>query len=461
MRAQFHSGQGSSISYELSKHSGLGADQVMEAALLERAVRSNVRTIITNDVGVSSHVYELLADLTATEDVDFSTYLFGHRIFKRSSVKKDGDNVITADDCIKEVGSINKMLEKCSLDKNRLKQLDFITLPPNLYHESDIPHFKLLGTQLIVGMDFTTDYILESSEEAIIDEVKRLSDGVKVITIATNFMTIMKASKVIAFAKQCNAIVVSTETLRIHSKRPGLLSVISGCPSHHNIRKITQYNTPEGVSAALRTSVDNLRRSMDSCMHVEKIYLDRLQGLAPNVKKTSLCLAHVLVQAQKNIQFPEEFNFIINSQLEPNLLAAIEEMKKANKETSSWTTLYTPMSRHLMSAFHDYLQLRKYSLCFDVSRQLNVSLNYLQVYQNACNINVFSNKVTAENIELILLFLSHFGTKTDYVTFTSAEVHLTKEIHRFFDSKLRDDINTLDSFAHIEAIIKNYIDGIL
>eukprot|EP01041_Mallomonas_annulata_P011222 gene11222-23461_t len=327
----------------------LYSDPELEDITLEKSIRQGTRLFI----GQSSRLeaYDSLCDILASEEIPVNDFIIGHKFTSIRDIDK----------CTKEIESVHSSL--------RSKSLDFITIPwelstnptatdnNNQINLTNIQSIKNIITQnphpknneIKIGFDFSTETLLAMTPIHISNTLSQLtslhmSHSIGILSLATNSFTAPNASQLIAWSNESKCISMATDTLRAHSTRPGsLCSTIKG------------FSPPK-----IQDSVNQLQKSLDHCIHIEKQYLEKLKDATVDSRK--VCWAHILASTQDTILFPEEWAYIRRTQIEPKWVDGKDKLSKVSKAHSEWVQLHTPLVRHLFSTFENVLQARKESL---------------------------------------------------------------------------------------------------
>jgi hypothetical protein len=233
-------------------------------------------------------------------------------------------------------------------------------------------------------------------------------------------MTSVIANDIITWANTKGIKTISTDVLSVFSQRPGILTVSK------------QVILPNGQCDEQQKAVDDLKRSMDTCMHAEKQFLSKLlssSGLQP----TSICFAHILLQTQNRILFPEEWIYIVNNQINPTLYNSIDILKKANKECHEWSLIYLPMVKYMIQSFRRFLEVRKGHVLNDICNDIN-------------SLSLEKKKISISELPL---FIAHITSllNANQVMIPSNDI----DINMSYDIKKKDDAYV------IYNIIKNVL----
>jgi hypothetical protein len=113
---------------------------------------------------------------------------------------------------------------------------------------------------LKLGVDIPAETLM-SMDEASMDATTNAlqSAGVQVLTLGASVFSAPQAARVAQWARAEGTVVVATDVLRVHSRRPGQLSLIG--------RK----GSVEEIDMA--QAVEDFKKALDICMHTEKKYL--------------------------------------------------------------------------------------------------------------------------------------------------------------------------------------------
>ena len=338
----------------------------LQNSLIEKSIRAGCRAVYTQSTSLPHQVvstYELLSDLSATEEVDLSQFTLGHCC------------------AIPSVENMAKEMEEIRAALGKRRQLDFLTVSVNRDCDTKILEEVMTTSsddeEMSLGFHFPTS-ILQGSADVDIDQLLlKLSDvrtGRNIpsptFSIAMNYLTFHNASKVAAWARKQdgNGTIIASEILRIHDRRPSLLSppiqkgaaAATGLPSRDS-------------KAAMLDAIENLKVSFDRCIHMEMQYIERLSstsmpdgGSRNAVNIHDLCVGHALMQSQANILSTEEWKYLLHSQIEPRWMGAMDSVRSASKESAEWASLYSSLAKHLFASFSEMQDTRKFLLLEDV-----------------------------------------------------------------------------------------------
>jgi hypothetical protein len=299
-------------------------------------------------------VYELLVDLV-NEDININDFYLGHKLNAIKPSSANNDNTKWVDNVI----SINDIL------KPTKRSIDYVSIPFVHNNDNDINKcvsiINDINSGIEVGIDINTEYILKNNNVVnILDNSYNSNklNGVKLLSVSTNFMTSTTANDIITWANTKGIKTISTDVLNIFPQRPGILTASK------------QVILPNGQCDEQQKAVDDLKKSMDTCMHAEKQFMSKLlssSGLNP----TSICFAHILLQTQNKILYPEEWIYIVNNQINPTLSTSIDILKKANRECHEWSLIYLPMAKYMIQSFRRFLEVRKAHVLNDICKEIN------------------------------------------------------------------------------------------
>ena len=83
-------------------------------------------------------------------------------------------------------------------------------------------------------------------------------------------------------------------------------------------------------------------------------------NLSEVVDPTAVCMAHVLAGNVNMFLFPEEFAFVMRTQILPRFEDAARSMSSGGKGSGAcqdWTTLYRSMLNYLLASYRSVLQV--------------------------------------------------------------------------------------------------------
>lgn len=415
-------------------------EESIQNSLLEKSIRAGCTSLYTRSSMLPHQVastYELLSDLSATEEVNLSEFTLGHCCASPTveGMNKDVDDITAA------------------MGKNR--KLDYMTFSVNPGY--DVKAFEEMiaqGTAASLGFHFPTSTLQTSSGldiDRVLGDLSGVLDGhteSPTFSIAVNYLTFENASKVADWAKMqgVSPRLIASEVLRIHDRRPSLLSA----PIQKGGSAAT--GSPSRTSkAAMLDAMENLKVSFDRCIHMEMQYIDRLstslpersEGLEVNIH--NLCVGHALMQSQSNILSTEEWKYLLHSRIEPQWKDAMDSVRSKSKETAEWASLYSSLAKHLFASFSEMQDTRKYLMLEDV-------LTEIHQQQNG------SDSMTLEEIERqgadLPLFLGEFAQ--NYIHADEAMLSGV-EITRDHSSSGELNVEPEELFQKIEASCRTYV----
>jgi hypothetical protein len=344
-------------------------DSQTDCVLLEKSVRQGCRHILVRGTGIDSSttsMFELITDLAITEDLNVERTDIGY-CFTTATTTPFEDKV-----------KAMKELSECMGKGKRV--LDYVHLPvpigghslldKSLLEELVALQRELSPWEINVGLDFHSSALQSlATGEATDDLLKsldllRLQDGggVSSISVATNVLTVHQSRKIINWATRAAGKgigrVVSTEVLRVHAKRPALIVPFSS----PTLASSTALASSSDASERVKKAMEDLKHAVDRCLHLEKQFLEKLKPDLPDVVVTELCWAHLLMQTQHEILSPEEWHFLLTTQILPKLDACTDKLKAAGKAAGEWATLHAGLSRNMFNSF-SAMQVRRRELC--------------------------------------------------------------------------------------------------
>ena len=242
-------------------------EQSIQDTSIERSIYNGCRSILTNNIysnnigknnnDISSSVkkYEILIDLV-NDDININDFNLCHKL---NRISNNNNNIIES---INEIITINDIL------KPMKRSIDYVSIPldNNNNNNNNIKNYinsiKDNNINIDIGIDINTDYILKNKNiiNILDNHYNTNSNDIKLITISTNYMTSIIANDIIHWANNKGLKTISTDILNISPQRPGILSAssLSLLPSSSS--------SSNGSSDELQKAVDDLKRSMDTCM---------------------------------------------------------------------------------------------------------------------------------------------------------------------------------------------------
>lgn len=265
---------------------------------------------------------------------------------------KAGEDVAVVEDPMtRELSTLSK-IQKTLQFAQRSRTIDFISVPFSFNMSYVLTQLseKYPDTDLAIE---APSVMLKSTDQidkmlAVLTEIIKGRDKVYLL-IPTNVFTIIGAARIYEWASTRSSVVtVATETLRTHPRRPGLMNlgtkhVTGAIESHIDMASVLQ----------------SLQKAMDSCMKIEKVFLEKSWGKDTGVSSIDVCFAHVLAQTQSGILFPEEWEYIKRTQVEPKLSLSLDLLSRHSNDAREWTVLYQPLSRYLFHTFLLSLEAKK------------------------------------------------------------------------------------------------------
>lgn len=419
------------------------ADISRDANFVETAISNGVRTFITsgssNDDSTVGYekIHELLSDLTITDDnFHLKDCFIGHRLTSDEndwgdSIKnlyKYGKslNFITiqppstpTDNFNHRIDRVEEIVQQYSNAKHKNKSISSSAANSNDSDRSDGP---------VIGVDITTEYIMQSNENDIINIIRNSSNRIGIVTVATNCFTKRAAFNIIKAAKDRQIITVSTDVLRSHPKKPAYFSMYSG----HSLGSgafVGNMKSDKDINSLIQTSLDDFKKNLGRCVHLEKEYMSKLHNVKNDadgqdfVPLTDICWAHVLSSTLNNgsIDFPEEFHYLLQKQVRLSLIpfflithtlysytyhreiilylqinvkleVTVDVLNKKSKEHSEWLSVYQPLVKMLFASYLRFYQAKKTMMLHDISKIIGASsVNDLPTSIGTLSINLGSD----------------------------------------------------------------------
>ena len=360
---------------------------LQESSLLEKSIRNGCSAIYTmsnasvkdsNVVGL----YELLSDLTSTDEIRLENFRLGHCVdLDEHTIEKELMNISNA-------LSVNKQ-------HNSAKFLDFVTLSLSSPTSRD----KTLGeygTTLLnavmavqkfpcfsgsVGFHFSSTLLRSSSSDEINALLEKCDEVLHEVeqkeppmhAIATNYLTRKNAIRVADWSRRSSpqTRILACEVLRMDEKRPGLLGLPATSAASGSLSITPSVSSKKAVLRAM----EDLKVSMDRCLHMERRFMDKLLPDFDNEEEfiRELCVAHVLVHVQNNLHSIEEWDYLKKNDFEPKLEASLDTIRKKNRACAEWASLYTGLAKHLFSSMSVLHRAKKYMICDDILSSLESS----------------------------------------------------------------------------------------
>jgi hypothetical protein len=375
-----------------------------DSSILEKSIRGGCRNIYTRSVVLKGEAgldisktvapYELLADLHGMDEIDLQHFHIGHCL-----------SIPNQDNWTMEIKHIDKLLRNKPLDFVNVNVSDVAHLCDDARRQELSLHLSSLRSLLHtftnmkvtkVGIHFDTQSLFEASYNEMDLLIQNLSSiDIHSIAVATNAFTYNNASQIYSWIQDQeqqkagnsheNLIVIACEANRAHHRRPALI----GLPLNYTpivLNRQQQQNSSGDEkeqaiedtisSKTMKQHAEDLKLDLDRCIHMEKQYIAKLvhdvtehykeeKGEA-TVPVTDLCMGHVLLKTESSIQSIEEWQYLRQEQITPQLEKAMENVKRASLNCQEWVSLYRGIVRHLHSTFTKLLQSRKLFLSCDV-----------------------------------------------------------------------------------------------
>jgi len=337
------------------------ADARLDCTLLEKSVRQGCRSILARGSGTDANtnsIFELLGDLALTEDIDLDSCLVGYCFSDGLGFREREQNA-------------RSLME--TMGKGKRSLLDYVTFPVQVESDGSIAGSVLeeraslqdaLGGPgvLKVGLDFPTavlNGLSAASTAKLLDSLTVATSPPQCLTVATNVLTASQSRGIIEWSRGQRAspplLVVSTEVLRVDSRRPALLAPVP----------TLALSAAGRAKDSMTEATNDFKHAVDRCMTLEKHFMTKLQPELPSstlVPLTDLCWAHVLMQTQNSVQSPEEWHYLLTNQVMPKLNACTDKLKSTSKAAGDWATLYAGMARYMFTTFAT-VQARRREVC--------------------------------------------------------------------------------------------------
>ena len=280
-------------------------------------------------------------------------FIIGYKLRLDPSIQPTAgeEAVVVEDTMTRELSTLSKIQQTLQFTR-RSRAIDFISVP----FSSDMSFALTQISEKHADTDLAIEAppaLLKSPDQvekmlAVLTEIIKGRDKVYLL-IPTNVFTITGAAQIYEWASTKSSVVtVATDTLRAHPRRPGLINV--------GTKHVTGANESHIDMASM---LQSLQKAMDSCMKVEKVYLEKSWGKDTGVSPVDICFAHVLAQTQSGILFPEEWEYIKRTQVEPKLFQSLDLLSRHSNEAREWTVLYNPLARYLFHTFLLSLEAKK------------------------------------------------------------------------------------------------------
>jgi hypothetical protein len=360
------------------------AELSADSTLLEKSIRSGCSAVYTsknkacqdNIYGSNvTEIYELLSDLTSTEEIAIEEFMLGHCLDLHPANIEQEMQVITdtLSKTRKSLDFATLLLRSPEEDSENKSGLDATRLQSAVTALDEFPQFE--GR---IGFHFSTALLANASTEELdelLDSIHSVLQGVSrplLIAVAANYLSQENALRVAAWAKCQNAKIIACEVLRMDERRPGLLCL----PTLSAASGAISINATISTKNAVIQAMEDLKVSMDRCLHMERQFLEKLhnpgdgQGAGDGLVR-QLCVAHVLLHIQNNLHSLEEWDYLLKTNIHPGFEAALEEVRKQSKATADWAAIYTSLARHLFECMSVLHRTRKYMVCDDILQTMN------------------------------------------------------------------------------------------
>jgi hypothetical protein len=344
--------------------------------LLEKSLRAGAEMFVgASSYSATHRPYQLLGDLIMSDEVLPADLLLGHRCLLPAPGLTPGTTAAAAwgeelKGVFKEVGA-PASLKTCFVtaalgggggdeggrEEGRKGEGDTAVSAAATSMDDLAAAVALAGMStdsLLLGVDVPAERLAAldaGGVEVLAGELGQA--GVQVLTLGASPFCMDQARQLSAWARDKGVLVVATDVLRVHARRPGQLSHI-GRNGNTDVIEIAQ-------------AVEDFKKAMDICMHTEKKYLTEMAADSGVDDPTALCWGHVLAQAQGSILFPEEWAYIQATQAEPSLMHCHGVLKEGSSATKDFALLHAPLTKFLFAAFDRVLQARKQDLIRHVS----------------------------------------------------------------------------------------------
>jgi len=348
------------------------ADANFECALLEKCINQGANCFIGSSSQMNSEsfakCYETLGDYLAVEDEDSGKFTVGHR-FRPSITPETGK--LESKSIVSDIRHELNQVFRC-FQTNELN-LGFLSVSPTITSASAtcisslewriedaqeaLEQSELASKGVKLGLDLTTEMLASTSTNQIENLLQNVGNRSEVVTLAVNPYTIHSFQSIIDWALSHKVNTIAYDILRIHPRRPGQL--------HSATRSGKAYPHLD-----LNKTVKDLEKALDLCMHIEKKFINEMaEGC--DVLPTQVCWGHVLAGQQGSILYPEEWEYLYNTQAIPSLETAYTILKKSGDARRDFAMLHQPLTTVLFAAFDKVLQARKQMLVKQVSSSID------------------------------------------------------------------------------------------
>eukprot|EP01032_Pedospumella_encystans_P015603 gene15603-17834_t len=376
------SSTGTRIGYECLGYS----DLYTERSIITKSLASGCKTIITKSRPGFVQTYELLCDLTEDEECQPASLFLGH-IFAAGS---NETRLSELDDIHNTIRTIHRPLNFVNLPIGA-GHWELDTIRTNLQTLRSSEHITKHST-CKVGIDLDAASLTNASTKDVIrfieDVLQPLADAgeLESLTVATNAFTYAQSKLIFDWASTQNQnssnepklLVIATDTMRSHAKRPGLLQSDYSFNLPHPLGPVVtpfaKKDTPNGdfkvsfdavqksteVQALIQrvsAATDNLNMHLNKCMHIEKTFLGKIsEEDAALVPRSEVLLGHMLAASLAQFKYPEEWQFYLRTEIEPKLADGLAAMKNRSDAHDDFASLYRPVVKNLLSSFRHLLQ---------------------------------------------------------------------------------------------------------
>jgi len=389
---------------------------------------------VTGDRSGYHRVYETLIDATMTNDtINLNEYNIMHKLSKNSNNWKE------------EIDAIHEAIN--------IKHLRSVILPINMDMPENILEFistQSGGTNILLGIELSTEYITAHTLDDAIQAVNKAIKGGKLstVSIAFNSFTSKKALSIYNHIRKTfpTIRINVVDLLRAHPRKPGLLFIESGYKLGSKEMKVDEKDTKVAVQSNITQSVEDFKRSLDRCIHLEKQVLTKLSnnGHTSKVNINSLCWGSILSKVQSDILFPEEWGYVVDHNIIDELNNEKVKLDNVGTEYREWMSLYLPMAKYLFSSFLVLQNYRKYFLLVEICDALNAHHN--RVIVTASDLPSYLRHVITsliqggEHVELYSSHMSPSPEEQQFPSYSSDEALAVIDIVR----------NILDLFGKVE-----------
>ena len=351
----------STIGYECSAY----VDNERDVATIDKLLASapQMKSIYVSGDRLGYHrIYETVIDASMTSDtLNLTEYKIKHKLSKNHASWKE------------ELDVIHNIID--------IKHLALVILPIDVEITENILDLiaaRTEGTKVLLGIELSTEYIMSNSHENAMKDISHAmtQNRFGAISIAFNSFTSKKALLIHNYITKSfpNVRINIVELLRAHPRKPGLLFIESGYKLGSKEIKIDRKDTKLSIQSGMTQSLEDFKRSLDRCIHLEKQILAKLSsnGLTSKVNINSFCWGSILGTAQSSFLFPEEWGYVVDNSIMNELNNEKIKMDNIGTEYREWMSLYMPMAKYLFSSFLVLQNHRKYSLLVEICEAINI-----------------------------------------------------------------------------------------